>query len=81
MLFQVFRRVQEPINKEEYEKSYFNLIIEYNSTIAREKYPGTFEYLEVKENEEKYPGLRVSYLHSSIFLAPKCHCDPQHVYL
>jgi len=21
------------------------------------------------------PGLRVSYLHSSIFLAPKCHCD------
>jgi hypothetical protein len=31
----------------------------------------------VKENEKRYPGgLRVSYLHSSIFLAPKCHCDP-----
>ena len=22
-----------------------------------------------------FAGLRVSYLHSSIFLAPKCHCD------
>ena len=37
---------------------------------------GTFDYLEVKDKETKYPGLRVSYLHSSIFLAPKCHCDP-----
>ena len=76
MCFQVFRRVQEPINKENYEKSYFNLLIEYDSKIARKKYNGTYEYLEVKEDEEKYPGLRVSYLHSSIFLAPKCHCDP-----
>ena len=32
--------------------------------------------LQVKDNETKYSGLRVSYLHSSIFLAPKCHCDP-----
>ena len=31
---------------------------------------------QVKDDEEKYKGLRVSYLHSSIFLAPKCHCDP-----
>ncbi len=30
----------------------------------------------MKDAEEKYKGLRVSYLHSSIFLAPKCHCDP-----
>ncbi len=30
----------------------------------------------MKYDEPKYPGLRVSYLHSSIFLAPKCHCDP-----
>ena len=32
--------------------------------------------MQVKENERRFPGLRVSYLHSSIFLAPKCHCDP-----
>ena len=30
----------------------------------------------MKSKEKKYPNLRVSYLHSSIFLAPKCHCDP-----
>lgn len=30
----------------------------------------------MKDKDEKYTGLRVSYLHSSIFLAPKCHCDP-----
>ncbi|KAK2155924.1 hypothetical protein LSH36_227g06072 [Paralvinella palmiformis] len=72
----VFRRAQEPEDKANYEKSYFNLLIEYNSKIARQKFPGTFEYLQVKYNEKKYPGLRVSYLHSSIFLAPKCHCDP-----
>lgn len=53
------------------------MIIEYNSDLARKELPGTFEYLQVKDNETKYPGgLRVSYLHSSIFLAPKCHCDP-----
>lgn len=72
----MFRRAQEPEDKANYEKSYFNLLIEYNSKIARQKFPGTFEYLQVKYNEKKYPGLRVSYLHSSIFLAPKCHCDP-----
>lgn len=75
-LLQVFRRAQEPTDKTKYEKSYFNLLIEYNSELAREKLPGTFEYLKVYYNEPKYPGLRVSYLHSSIFLAPKCHCDP-----
>lgn len=73
---QIFRRAQEPEDKTQYEKSYFNLLIEYNSTTAQEQFPGTFEYLQVKENERKYPGLRVSYLHSSIFFAPKCHCDP-----
>ena len=73
--FQIFRRAQEPKDKSNYDKSYFNLLIEYNSTHARSTLPGTFEYLQVKENEKKYPGLRVSYLHSSIFLAPKCHCD------
>jgi hypothetical protein len=51
-------------------------LIEYNSTLARNELPGVIEYLKVYFNEKKYPGLRVSYLHSSIFLAPKCHCDP-----
>ena len=74
--FEVFRRAQEPSDKSRYDKSYFNLLIEYNSTLARRQLPGTFEYLQVGATEKKYPGLRVSYLHSSIFLAPKCHCDP-----
>jgi len=59
-----------------YGKSYFNLLIEYNSTKAKQALPGAFEYLHVKSDAPKYPGLRVSYLHSSIFLAPKCHCNP-----
>lgn len=61
---------------ENYDKSYFNLLIEYNSTKAEAAFPGTYDYLDVRDKESKYPGLRVSYLHSSIFLAPKCHCDP-----
>ncbi|XP_013386854.1 voltage-dependent calcium channel subunit alpha-2/delta-2 [Lingula anatina] len=77
---QEFRRSQEPVDKTRFHapvnKSYFNLLIEYNSTVARREVPGAFEYLEVKYNEPKYPGLRVTYLHSSIFLAPKCYCDP-----
>lgn len=44
---QVFRRAQEPQDKEHYEKSYFNLLIEYDSKAAREELPGTFEYLQV----------------------------------
>ena len=32
--------------------------------------------MEVKINETKYPGLRVSYLYSSIFFAPNIYCDP-----
>ena len=76
LCFQVFRRAQEPTDKSIYEKSYFNLLIEYNAKQAREDLSGTYEYLQVKYNEKKYPNLRVSYLHSSIFLAPKCHCDP-----
>jgi hypothetical protein len=45
---QEFRRAQEPVDKSKYEKSYFNLLIEYNSTIARRELPGTFEYLQVR---------------------------------
>ena len=43
----VFRRAQEPTDKSPYGKSYFNLLIEYNSTVAREELPGVFEYLQV----------------------------------
>lgn len=70
-----YRRLKEP-REPTNATSYFNLLIEYNSTIVREKYPNVFDYLQVKSNEEKYPNLRVTYLHSSIMLAPKCHCDP-----
>jgi voltage-dependent calcium channel alpha-2/delta-3 len=59
-----------------YKKSYFNLLIEYNSTKARAELPGEFKTLEVKINETKYPGLRVSYPYSSIFFAPNIYCDP-----
>ena len=45
---QVFRRVQEPADKSKYEKSYFNLLIEYDSDLARKDLPGTFEYLQVR---------------------------------
>ena len=37
-------------------KSYFNLLIEYNSTLARTEMPEVFPYLEVKYDEPKYPG-------------------------
>ncbi|ELU06451.1 hypothetical protein CAPTEDRAFT_215114 [Capitella teleta] len=72
----VFRRAQQPQDLSSYGKSYFNLLVEYDSEVARRELPGVFEYLKVFYNEKKYPSLRVSYLHSSIFLAPKCHCDP-----
>lgn len=59
-----------------YTYSYFNLLIEYNSSKARKELPGEFETLQVKTNETKYPGLRVSYPFSSIFFAPNVYCDP-----
>ena len=36
-------------NKKMYGKSYFNLLIEYNSTKAKQRLPGSFEYLQVME--------------------------------
>ena len=51
-------------------------MIEYNSTKARQELPNEFEILQVKINETKYPGLRVSYPYSSIFFAPNVYCDP-----
>ena len=37
---------------------------------------GVYEWLDVRYNDSKYPLLTTSYKHSSIFFAPKCHCDP-----
>ena len=59
-----------------YKKSYFNLLIEYNSSLALKLLPTEFDTLQVKINETKYPGLRVSYPFSSIFFAPNVYCDP-----
>jgi voltage-dependent calcium channel alpha-2/delta-3 len=59
-----------------YNKSYFNLLIEYNSTLARKELPGVFEHIEVKMDDPKYPSLRVTYPYSSIFFAPNVYCDP-----
>ncbi|KAJ8032799.1 Voltage-dependent calcium channel subunit alpha-2/delta-2 [Holothuria leucospilota] len=73
---QSLRRAVEPENKTNFSTSYFNLLIEYSRPSAREKLPGEFEKLDVKEDEEKYPNLRVSYLWSSFRLAPKCYCNP-----
>ena len=71
-----FREIIEPTDKSSYYKSYFNLLIEYNSSLARKELPNEFEELQVKTNETKYPGLRVSYPYSSIFFAPNVYCDP-----
>lgn len=65
---QEFRRSQEPKNRSHIGVSYYNLLKMYNSTLLREKLKGTFEAIDVRENDEKYPGLRVTYNHSTIFL-------------
>ncbi|CAL1539791.1 unnamed protein product [Lymnaea stagnalis] len=71
-----FRRSQEPKDRSNIGVSYYNLLKMYNTSLLRDKLKGTFEVIEVKQNDEKYPGLRVSYKHSTIFLAPQSHCDP-----
>ncbi|OWA52215.1 putative Voltage-dependent calcium channel subunit alpha-2/delta-2 [Hypsibius exemplaris] len=73
---QIYRRAQEPQDYRHNTTSFWNLLIEYNSTLARDKLPGVYEHLEVRYNDSKYPLLTVSEKHSSIFFAPKCHCDP-----
>ncbi|BFY99384.1 hypothetical protein BsWGS_02424 [Bradybaena similaris] len=72
----IFRRSQEPKNRSNIGESYFNLLKLYDSPLLKEKLPDALKKLEVKDKEKKYPGLRVSYLHSTIFLAPQSHCDP-----
>lgn len=71
-----FREISEPHDLEKYKKSYFNLLIEYNSNDSRREFPNEFENLEVQISDPKYPGLRVSYPYSSIFFAPNVYCDP-----
>ncbi|GAU99492.1 hypothetical protein RvY_10486 [Ramazzottius varieornatus] len=72
----VFRRAQEPLDERRFSTSYWNLLIEYNSTWAKERLPGVYDHLDIRYNDSRYPLLTVSYKHSSIFFAPKCHCDP-----
>ncbi|XP_041357381.1 VWFA and cache domain-containing protein 1-like [Gigantopelta aegis] len=71
-----FRRSQEPLDRSKYHQSYFNLLKEYNSTLLRKELPGVYEEIDVRENESRYPGLRISYKYSTIFLPPKAWCDP-----
>ena len=77
-LFQAFFRSQEPADRSKYRTSYYNTIKYYNNTLARTELSPSdiYEEIEVKEHEEKYPGLRITYKYSTIFLAPMAHCDP-----
>jgi hypothetical protein len=43
-----FREVRQPKNLSMYDESFFNLLIEYNSTKARTFLPGKFEHMQVK---------------------------------
>ncbi|CAI9736897.1 Hypothetical predicted protein [Octopus vulgaris] len=77
----IFRRSQEPSDRSKYGKSYYNLLIEYRSDLSRKQLPGVWEHLNVTENAPRYPGLRISYKFSTIFLPPMAHCDPtQYIY-
>ncbi|XP_059149465.1 voltage-dependent calcium channel subunit alpha-2/delta-2-like [Physella acuta] len=71
-----FRRSQEPVDRSKIGDSYYNLLKMYSSPLLKEKLKGVYDMIDVRENDEKYPGLRVSYKHSTIFLAPQSHCDP-----
>lgn len=75
-IFQVFRRSQEPDDRSKLDDSYYNLLAEYNSSLLRKALPGVFEKIDVRETDSRYPGLRITYNHSTIFLAPQSHCDP-----
>ncbi|KAL3318708.1 hypothetical protein Ciccas_002628 [Cichlidogyrus casuarinus] len=72
----VYRELEEPENWDSENKSYYNLLIEYKSNEVMQKYPKVFDLLEVKTEEKKYKGLRVSHKYSSIFFSPQCYCDP-----
>lgn len=82
LFLQEFRRSQEPVDRSSYTTSYYNLLKEYLNPVVKEEFPHAWEELEILENEtQRYPGLTISYEHSTIFLAPKSHCDPiQYLY-
>lgn len=43
--------------------------------------PDAVKNLDIRENEQRYPELTISYKYSTIFLPPKSHCDPtQYIY-
>ncbi|XP_050400585.1 voltage-dependent calcium channel subunit alpha-2/delta-2 [Patella vulgata] len=71
-----FRRSQEPLDRSKYDESYYNLLKEYKGRLLKERFPGLWKKIDIRENERRYPGLRITYKHSTIFLAPKAHCDP-----
>lgn len=82
LFLQEFRRSQEPVDRSSYTTSYYNLLKEYLNPVVKEEFPHAWEELVILENEtQRYPGLTISYKHSTIFLAPKSHCDPiQYLY-
>ena len=60
MFAKEYRRSLEPEDKSQFQSmersSYYNLLIEYNSTAAREQLPEVFPYLDVIYDHKKYPG-------------------------
>ena len=78
-MMQTFRRSQEPEDRSLYTTSYFNLLNEYKNLTG--ELQGIAKYLDIRDKEPRYPGLRITYKHSTIFLPPKSHCDPtQYLY-
>ncbi|GFR88739.1 voltage-dependent calcium channel subunit alpha-2/delta-2-like, partial [Elysia marginata] len=71
-----FRRSQEPLDRSHINDSYYNLLKMYASPLLRKELPNMYELIDVRERELRYPGLRITYKHSTIFLAPQSHCDP-----
>ncbi len=57
-----FREVRQPKNLSTYDESFFNLLIEYNSTKAREVLPGKFEHMQVKFTKTKTNSFLFSFL-------------------
>lgn len=45
-----FREVRQPKNLSIYDESFFNLLIEYNSSKARQVLPGKFEHMQVRHS-------------------------------
>ncbi|VEL08167.1 unnamed protein product [Protopolystoma xenopodis] len=74
----VHRRLEEPDLGQDTQakESFFNLLVEYNSDKLRREFPNHFKQLSVRFNETGYTNLRITQVHSSVFFAPQCYCDP-----